>query len=561
MERTITGFEAAPQGQIGSGLAQVFDTTGLVNAAMQMKQMRQQQYNALVESLSDIDPNLARPNDSPAIIEEFGNIYEFLVENYEDIANPMRNPEKAIEFKRKKNVLLRAVNASQAMAKHTLRLSEELPKNDLYMGMFAKNKELIDRINNTQVMTRGEDGVYQFNKDTLSLVNETLTIGKDANDFAIELSDKMKPQFDADGLAIVNIQGEKIVVNNPKAVTDADLDRMIDASLAGNTADAVAVTNSIIGLEVPYDLLSDAEKAQVRDTVRPLFAQRLDTKGDFRVVGKPSTFGATQREFNMDTRIRSLTEIATGQPNGLALLTGNKWGQGSQIVTNASYAQEDDKVKFIVQLKDGDKVSQQDYTIGKVNSDGTVSYGADAGANFEQDFLGMLNATNVTLNATQGGDVKTPDMEFIMDEFKRVFQGVTQGGGAARVTQGDIYDIGGRNMTQSQVVSELSKVAGRTGIGSAKRVQEVSLWMNENNLQGKASVTPSPKNSNVIVLTVGNSAPTPYDVTNPEQLEAFSKALVRAAAIPTGQSAQPTQMRFRGATGGTFVPQTTVKSR
>jgi len=67
------------------------------------------------------------------------------------------------------------------------------------------------------------------------------------------------------------------------------------------------------------------------------------------------------------------------------------------------------------------------------------------------------------------------------------------------------------------------------------------------------------------VLTVGNSAPTPYDVTNPEQLEAFSKALVRAAAIPTGQSAQPTQLPFRGATGGattaTMIPQTTAKSR
>jgi hypothetical protein len=544
-ERTITAFEAAPQGQIGSGLAQVFDTTNLVQAAVAMKQQRQAQYTQLVESLADIDPNLARPQDTPAILAEFNDLYNYVVENYEDISNPMRNPEAAIKMKQKKNELLRAVNASKALGEYQLKLAEEMPKNDYFMDMYGKNSELIERINSSTVYTTDADGKRVFNPQAVSLLSEGLQIGKDPNTFAIELADEMKPQFDGN-ISYTTVGGVKLFQSTPMTLTEDDLNKVIDASLTGKTANSVAVTNSILGVEVPYDTLTDAEKDRVRNALRPLLSQRLDTKGEWKIYTPPSNFGEQKREFDIDTRNRSLESILTVKPEGIGLVSGLKWGQFDGTVTNAVGEVDDNgELVFTVSLQDGNKVSTQRYVYGKQVGN-ELLIGDEAGSKYDAEFNKLLNAANVTINATQGGDVKTPDLERINESFKQYFKERVRGGLDVNISSGTRYNVGGEAMTLPQVQSVVRGVV-KANNTSKGRVNALKRLMQEANFAGGIELTAS-ENDNKVILKVGNQS-TDYDLDNEQQLKAFVDVVLRQTAVPSTEAGESKRMRV-----GTVTP-------
>jgi hypothetical protein len=544
-ERTITAFEAAPQGQIGSGLAQVFDTTNLVQAAVVMKEQRQKQYTQLIESLADIDPNLARPQETPAILEEFNNLYNFVVENYEDIANPMRNPEKAIEMKRKKNELLRAVNLSKALGEHELKLTGEMPKSEYFMDMYGKNSEVIKKINSTLVYKKDENGRNVFNPEAVSLLSEGLQIGKDPNSFAIELADEMKPQFDGN-ISYTTVGGVKLFQSTPMTLTEDDLNKVIDASLTGKTANSVAVTNSILGIEVPYDTLTDAEKDRVRNALRPLLSQRLDTKGEWKIYTPPSNFGEQKREVDIDIRSRNLIDVVVGNPDGVGLISGIKWGDAAGVVTNAGISQNGNDLVYTVQLKDGNTVSEQTYVYGRVEN-GKALIGEDAGNKYATNFNKLLNTANVTLNKTGAGDVKTPDFERIKTAFKDMLQGSLNEGLDLNLSSGLQYKFGDETLTLPQVQGAVRKVVKDNNTSNG-RVNALKRLIQVAGFGGSVEILPSNTNDNKVILKVGNQS-TDYDLDNEQQLKAFVDVVLRQTAVPSEQSGESKRMRV-----GTVTP-------
>lgn len=546
-ERTITAFEAAPQGQIGSGLAQVFDTTNLVQAAVAMKQQRQAQFTQLVESLADIDPNLARPQDTPAILAEFNDLYNYVVENYEDISNPMRNPEAAIKMKQKKNELLRAVNASKALGDYQLKLTEEMPKSEYFMDAYAKNAGLIERINSSTVYTTDSDGKRVFNPQAVSLLSEGLQIGKDPNVFAIELADEMEPQFDGN-VSYTTIGGVKIFQQTPKTLTEQDLNAVIDASLTGNTANSVAVTNSILGVEAPYDALTDAEKDRVRVTLRPLLAQRLETKGDWKIYTPPSNFGAAEKkEVDVNSRVRNMIDFSVGNPNAVGLVSEVKWADSAGTVQNVQIAPKGNDVVFTVTLKDGNTVSTRDYVYGKIDGD-KVLLGAEAGANYEAEFNRMASALNTTLNKAQSGELKAIDFENIRGDFKSLLREETERGLNLNISAGEGFQVGDKTLTRPQLKNVLKGVATSQKTSNG-RVTAINRLIVESGFSGDFKVTPSGNNNDGVVMVNVGGTSTTFDLSKSEDLESFTEVLINTVAIPSSRSAQTKMMRL-----GTTTP-------
>lgn len=542
-ERSITGFEAAPQGQIGSGFAQVFDTSNLVQAAVQMRQVRQQQFDALISSLADIDPQLARPVDTQPIIQGVNQLQDFVIENYQSIADPRKDPSAAIEFRRRKNELLAAVNTSKQMGERALELAKELPKNDYYMGAFDRNRSLIEGLNSTPALSIGDDGAIVRSEEAVSLFNQRLAVGKGANEFATELADKTKPQFDPTNpnLQQVRLANGTFVMLHPDKVTNEQADVIIDSSLTGGGIDGVAVVNSVLGIEVPYDVLSDDEKQLVRDRIRPSFLQRLDTKPTTNIVRDPSSRGGDDR-LNVETRMRSLRSVLTGQGDGSGILSTQNWADtGAQVDRiDRRFNDSGELVYDVILQKDG-TISKKSYIIGK-SEGGNLVLGADAGKGYKEGLTSFITAANVSLNRSQAGNLKTPDIEDINAPFmQQIKNDISQGLFEVEVGEGNVYQLDSKPASLKDLASSVDAVIGKTNTTreTTQAVTNIQRWAVDQGYNPKSINLTKSNKPNVVVLGVGNNKVS-YDLSVPKQRESFINAYVRMVALPIG-SPPPTQ--------------------
>ncbi len=557
-ERGITGFEAVPQGQIGTGLAQVFDTSNLVQAAVQMRQFKQQQFDTLISSLADIDPKLAHPKDTEDIIYGVNRLQDFVVENYQAIADPRKNPEKAIEFRRMKNELLAGLHQSQKMGETAINYTDEMRKNDLMMGAFDANSQLIQRFNTEKVFTRDENGNLVRNNAATSLFSERLQIAKGANEFATELADKTKPQFDPNNpnLQKIALPNGTFVMLSPDKITDTQADMMIDNSLMGGGVDGVAVVNGVLGIEAPYEVLSEAEKQQVRDAIRPSFLQRLDTKPITNVVRNQSILGQQKTEANIEVRERNLVGIYAGDPAALGNLVGSKYAQtGGDIVSVSPYTNDNGELVMAFEVVKNNNRSVHEHAYGKLDEDGNALLADDAGAKYDASFNSLMNVANMTLNEPLPGDVKGIDTERIRGRVKDALRAQIESGQFnVSIAEGRSFRVGDASIPEAQLKQTLGELV-TTGMSQPNKNQSVKgnieRWAQQNGVN-LANVTMVADTNNPQIMNVRTGASeTKYNVSTEKGRDDLVNLIVRTSVI---QTASPQSTRLIPVRGGGTKP-------
>lgn len=531
MAKKVTGFELSPQGQIGSGFAQVFDTSNLVAAQVNLRAQREAEFNRLISTLSEIDPSKVHPKDTEMIVSGVNDLYDFVVNNYDAIANPRKDPSKLLEFNRRKSTLLGAAFDSQQGIAKAAELAKEIPKNEYYMGAYNQNAQLLERLNSETVLTRNEDGTLVRNPNFQKVYSEKLKIGKSANEFATQVANDTKAQFDVNNpnVQTLNFANGQVIMISPNNVSDAEADRIIDASLMEG-ADAVAVVNSILGVEVPYNILDESQKQVVRDSIRPLFLQRLDTKPIVERLGRPSSPSGDKKQLDVEQRIRTIDGImAVGEEVGL--LSDAKWGQSSAVVRGVtSEINANGELVYTVNLIDGNKQTKREYVMGQQNPDGTISFGeTDA---HRKGAMGFIAAANTTLNATQGGDLRTPDMEDLnADLFNRLKQRIEGGEFEINLGRGDTFQVGKQRLTRDEAKGELISALDQKGT-AIERFGAFKQWAVDNGVSiNELEPTISPQGK--VTIKLGDTK-VMYDLSTEEGKSKFADVLLDRVVLESG---------------------------
>lgn len=537
MAKKVTGFELSPQGQIGSGFAQVFDTSNLVAAQVNLREQREAKFNQLIGTLAEIDPSKVHPKDTADIVYGVNQLYDFVVENYEDIANPRKDPSKLLEFNRRKSMLLGASFDSQQGITKATELAKEIPKSEYTMGAYDQNAALIERLNTETVLVRNADGTLERNPNFRKVYSEKLKIGKSANDFATEVADKTKRQFDPanPNVQTLNFANGQVIMISPDNVSDAEADRIIDASLMDGV-DSVAVPSAILGLEVPYNLLDESQKQVVRDSIRPLFLQRLDTTPLVQRLGKPSSPN-DKRAFNMDNRLRTLEGFVRNSDTGV--LANQTWGNESGVFTGMTTSVNNNgDVIYTVNLRDGNTQSKRDYVVGKRDKDGNIILGEDAGERYKTGLTSLISAANFSLNRAQGGDVKTPDIEDINEAFfDNIRQKATGNELDVNLGRGDTFRIGEQQLTRGaakqQVSTELTRaIAGDDS--AVTRFNEFKKWAVNNNVNIQ-NLKPVISATGKLTVTLDGTTFT-YDLNDEKGVSDFTDLLLDKVILESGVS-------------------------
>ena len=537
MAKKVTGFELSPQGQIGSGFAQVFDTSNLVAAQVNLREQREAKFNQLIGTLAEIDPSKVHPKDTADIVYGVNQLYDFVVENYEDIANPRKDPSKLLEFNRRKSALLSGAFKSQQTITRASDLASEIPKNDYYMGAYEQNASLVERLNSVPVFTRDENGNLVDNPAASKLFGEKLKIGISANDVATKMAKDFEPQFknDATSVQTINLKNGQVVLIKPEGVTEQQANQMIDATLSGS-ADGVALTNSVLGVEVPYDMLTDAEKQVVRDAVRPLFLSRIKTDPKIATLRAPSSPN-DKRAFNMDNRLRTLEGFVRNSDTGV--LANQTWGNESGVFTGMTTSVNNNgDVIYTVNLRDGNTQSKRDYVVGKRDEEGNIILGEDAGERYKTGLTSLISAANFSLNRAQGGDVKTPDIEDINKAFfDNIRQKATGNELDVNLGRGDTFRIGEQQLTRGaakqQVSTELTRKE-KNDETAFNRFSRFKKWAAKNGIAiERLNPVVSDKGKLTVTLDGTNIF---YDLTNESDVSDFTDLLLDKVILESGVS-------------------------
>ena len=138
-------------GREGSGLAQVFDTSGLVDFEIQNRERKKKEFQdrekRFKESLVDIETSKLWNRDLPKFNEQYNNYISFVKQNSEALQNPSKNTDIYLQ-KRRMEQELKQFSASSAASQKFY--------NDAQTLVF-KNPDKFKEI-------YGEDGMSQFDK-------------------------------------------------------------------------------------------------------------------------------------------------------------------------------------------------------------------------------------------------------------------------------------------------------------------------------------------------------------------------------------------------------------
>lgn len=544
MARNITGFEAAPQGQIGSGFAQVFDTTPVLQAAVQQQERRRQEFAELMDELALIDPNLARPVDTPVIMEAYKGLNEFVVDNYEAIQNPMDNPEMALEFKRRKNEILKGIQLSQAVGKHTLELSENMFENDYYVAAYDKNKSKVRGWANKGAVSFN-NGKLETDRQAYEFLSETLEIGKDPNEFTSELAKDMKPQYTDGNFSSIMVGGEKILLRTPDQITRQDVDAIIETALSGNTANSVGVINSLVGIESPYDQLPDVVKAQVRDTIRPLLLQKLDTEPDWKGVSKGQTINIGNKAKDPDYQQRG--RVIADNVSGISYSGVDNTDIGGEfgLLTSQSNEVRGGEVIKVLNFEKGGKTTTREFVIGEMTNDGAV---IAQDKRSEEELEALIEIYNTALNKRAGGEVTAPDMEYL----KQIIQTELSGRNVMQLSTGDTYQVDGEQYDKAGLESYIATTvaSGDNPIGN------IQTFLSNNGFESGSYTIQRTQDGNMsIVGSKGDNIAT-FDLSTTDGKMRFAQQIIDKFVMPNARPTGFESVNFSSAWGGQSQPQT-----
>ena len=138
-------------GREGSGLAQVFNTSGLVDYELQMRDRKKKEFQdrekRFKDSLVDIETSKLWNRDLSEFNDQYNNYISFVKQNSEALQNPSKNTDIYLQKRRMEQELKQFASSSAASQKFY---------NDAQTLMF-KNPDKFKEI-------YGEDGMSQFDK-------------------------------------------------------------------------------------------------------------------------------------------------------------------------------------------------------------------------------------------------------------------------------------------------------------------------------------------------------------------------------------------------------------
>lgn len=349
------------------GLAQTFDFSPLIEREVQKKKEKDAAIASVINDISDIDTSGVRQVDMTGMTREYEDLQDFVMENYEAISNPGKNPEVYGEYRKRKQMILRNVSLSKQAAKQEISLSEQLSSSDLYQARYQENTEFIKNLHNTSIYSSTDAGNVSMNEDFNTVLGATLKAGVSFNDLAKDYAKDI--ETDGNNFYVTQQNGEKLLVVQNGKISDENLATYAANVLASNKGSLA------LGEKFQYDggfnnLSEEGKQAAINEFVnamRPFLPEELKVSG----LGDAEGYGDNEDLFV--PRDRNLVAHMFGK----ASTSGLKGDSGTITASNIISVPLNDGTRMLIndydtELGDGEKQERRSI-VGFVDSEGNYS--------------------------------------------------------------------------------------------------------------------------------------------------------------------------------------------
>lgn len=234
---------------------------------IQIKKEKDAAIKSLLDEVGAVDMSGILPRHNEYIMEEYKALEEYVAENVNDIYNPADNPAKYTEFKRKKGQLIKDISKSKSLVAKIAKDTEELASNELYQNRWQANKEQIQSLTTLSL----------DNENYSTLATAPLKAGIDSDEYMRGIGTKIQPQ--GGSYSIESVDGKQLLVVKDNVLDYEQLVNFYEGELSSNKGRlAVAERYNIDN----YDALNDKQKRAIAEDFAKQTREYL--KNDIKVT-------------------------------------------------------------------------------------------------------------------------------------------------------------------------------------------------------------------------------------------------------------------------------------
>lgn len=228
---------------------------------IQIKKEKDAAIKSLLDEVGAIDMSGILPGHNEEIMAEYKELEEFVAKNINDIYNPSNNTAKYTEFKRKKGQLIKDISKSKSLVATIAKKTEELASNELYQNRWRRNKQQIEALTTLSLN----------DPDYSTLSTAPLKAGIDSDEYMREIGTKIQPQ--GGNYSIESVGGKELLVVKDNVLDYEQLVNFYEAELSSNKGQlAVAERYNIDN----YDVLDNEKKRAIAEDFASQTAKYLE---------------------------------------------------------------------------------------------------------------------------------------------------------------------------------------------------------------------------------------------------------------------------------------------
>lgn len=234
---------------------------------IQIKKEKDAAIKSLLDEVGAVDMSGILPAHNEAIMAEYKELEEFVAENVNEIYNPSNNTAKYTEFKRKKGQLIKDISKSKSLVATIAKNTEELASNELYQNRWKRNEQQIRALTTLAL----DDADYS------TLSTAPLKAGIDSDEYMREIGTKIQPQ--GGSYSIESVGGKELLVVKDNVLDYEELVNFYEQELASNKGMLAVGQRWDID---NYNTLSEEKKRAIAEDFASQTAKYL--KNDIKVT-------------------------------------------------------------------------------------------------------------------------------------------------------------------------------------------------------------------------------------------------------------------------------------
>ena len=217
---------------------------------IQIKKEKDAAIKSLLDEVGAVDMSGILPGHNEDIMKEYKELEEFVAQNVNEIYNPADNAAKYTEFKRMKGHLIKNISKSKSLVATIAKQTEELASNELYQNRWRPNEQQIRALTTLDL----DDPNYS------TLSTAPLKAGIDSDEYMRGIGTKIQPQ--GGSYSIESKGGKELLVVKDNVLDYKQLVNFYESELSSNKGRlAVAERYDIDN----YDALNDKQKRAIAE--------------------------------------------------------------------------------------------------------------------------------------------------------------------------------------------------------------------------------------------------------------------------------------------------------